>query len=232
MFEKLRCLAPDEMSVWHSHRGFALKKLQEIGIKPGDIICRLGNYYVYGFIHFSKVIANATGSDFSHAGMVVSIEGNDILLADVDVHGIRRQYFPEWLEAVRGDSIGVLRYNGDQSVINRAVENCRLLTKEDPWCECEFDEDKRFCCVELICWCFLRAGVVLVKDTPINELPGWNWKLMPFAKMEGIDTSKPVFCVGNDKVGLYSSEHLSEILRLKLPEGNVIKKRKLTVHGA
>ncbi len=233
MFNKIRSLTQEEQGAWYPHRGYTQKKLLEAGVKPGDIICRLGNAYFYGFFHLSRLIAKITHSDYSHAAMVLDITDKDILLADVDFNGLRREFFVDWCDDVRSDNISVLRFTGESDVIDRAVENCRLLVREDPYYECEFDDQRRFACVEFICWCYMRAGVMLIRDTPIRDLPGCTWAYRMLMRMEGINIDQSVWCVGNDKVGLFSSSLLREVVRLTLPPGpRKPIKRRLIVNGA
>lgn len=227
-------LAPIETGpYWHA-RQYVDDEMRRLNVKPGDIVCRLGNSVVYGFFWFSKFIANLTGSNYSHAGMVISVDEEDILLADVNTTGLRRQFLVDWVDDVRGDDILVLRHN-DPVVARLAVENAKAVISLDPKYDSEFldnDDGKNFYCVELVSWCYLRAGVLLCKEVPICELPGWKKRYNLFAKTHGIDVMKPVWCVGNKDIGLISSPYLTEVGRISLNNKQYSCNNILTFRGA
>lgn len=208
MFDKLWKLAPIETGSWWHSRQYVVDRMRSLNVKPGDIVCRLGNSYVYGFFHFSRFIANLTQSKYSHAAIVLDA-GDDILLGDVNTTGLRRQYAVDWVDDIRGDDIIIMRYNGDTHTIRLAVENAKSVISLDDFMD--NSDGRNFYCVELVCWCYLRAGVLLCKEVPICKLPGWRNYLNPIAALHGIDIHKPVWCVGNENIGLLSSPHLTEV---------------------
>ena len=216
---RLRKLAPVEVGPWWSARRYVLDKLHELEIQPGDIICRKGNAFVYGLVPFSEFICYLTGSKYSHAALVINVNNDDILVADVNTTGLRRQYITDWCDDIRGDDIAVLRYVGGQSKLIRrlAVENAIQVLNIDPIYDDEFldnNEGVNWYCVELVCWCYLRAGVLLCDDVPIHQLPNWKKWLNPIATFHGVDYNARVWCVGNEKIGLLSSPHLQVISRI------------------
>jgi hypothetical protein len=226
MLSRFWKLAPVESGPWWRYRQRVVDQLREMDVRPGDIICRLGNYYVYGYFWFSKFIAHLTRSKYSHAAMVIDTS-DDILLADVGTSGLKRQFAADWVDDVRGDEITVLRYMGDPLIPQLAVENVRNILTLD------FldSEEHSFYCVELVCWCYLRAGVSLCDEVTINELPNWKRWLNPVARVHGININKKVWCVGNEKIGLMSSPHLYEVGRIKC-KGVYQESECLTFRGA
>lgn len=238
ILHRLRSLTKDEIGPWWPYRHYVYDELQAMGVKPGDIFCREGNAFLYGFFPFSKFICYLTGSKYSHAAIAIDTK-EDILLADVDRGGLNRAFIYDWCNAIRGNDFSVLRYNGaygnEKAIPALAVENAKKLIKLDPRKESDFKDDDsiNFYCVELVCWCYLRAGILLCKDVPIKDLPGWKKWLNPIAKLEGIDYNHPVWCVGNEKIGLMSSPALRLVGTVKLPQGTTAKRfSKLRLNGA
>lgn len=212
ILSRLQTLSPVEAGPWWASRLYVYEKMREMGVKEGDIICRRGNAFAYGILPVSDFICSVTQSKYSHAALV--IDSKDLLLADVNITGLRRQFVTDWCDDVRGDDICVLRYKGDTGVIRLAVENAKQVLALDPQLDWESDESdvaRNFYCTELVCWCYLRAGIMLCEDIPIWRLPGWRSIYNPIAKLHGIDYTSPVWCVGNDKIGLLSSAHLENI---------------------
>lgn len=233
MFHTLRTLAPVEIGPWWNSRQYVYESLRELNVKPGDIICRCGNAAVYGYVPFSRFICHLTKSKYSHAALVLDTVG-DILIADVNAAGLRRQYVTDWCDDIRGDDIIVLRYNGDSVAANLAVENARTLLISDIQ-NTEFvgnESSRNFYCVELVCWCYLRAGVMLCQDIPICKLPNWRSIYNLVAKMHGIDYNDAVWCVGNEEIGLLSSPHLMKIGEIPFKEFKQLAKRQHGFTGA
>lgn len=234
MLNLLWKLCPVETGPWWHARHYVVDQMRRLNVKPGDIICRLGNSYVYGFFWFSKFIADLTGSKYSHAGMILDTEG-DILVADVNTTGLRRQFAVDWVDDIRGDDILILRYSGDPVVSKLAVENAKTVISLDPEYDADFlenDDGKNFYCVELVCWCYLRAGILLCEEVPICKLPGWKNAFNPLAKLHGVDITKSVWCVGGEKCGIVSSPHLKEVGRISLKGKQRACRRPITFSGA
>lgn len=216
----LRKLAPIESGPWWFSRQYVLNQLKSIKVKPGDIICRLGNAYVYGYIWFSKFISTVTKSDYSHAAMVCDVTEDDILLADVNTSGLRRQFVTDWCDDIRGDHIAVLRFKGDEKISQCAVEEIKSIFRIDPRHENELldsDDGRNFYCVELVCWCYRKCGIVLCEEVKICELPGWRKWMTAMSVLHGVDVNKKIMCVGNSKIGLLSSSHLDLVGKIRLP---------------
>lgn len=228
-------LAPIETGPWWHARHYVVDQMLKMDVQPGDIVCRLGNSYVYGHFWFSKFIANLTKSKYSHACMVMDVTDDDILFADVNTTGLRRQYAIDWVDDIRGEDILVLRYNSDPLIPKLAVENAKSVIQMDASNDLELldnDDGRNFYCVELVCWCYLRAGAVLCEGVPIGKLPGWSKLYNVFAKVHGFDITRPVLCVGNENIGLLSSENLTEVGRISLPTKHRTKRKVLTFNGA
>lgn len=188
------------------------------GLRPGDILIRLGAAIVYGFVNFSSIIAAATESRYSHAAMVLSVEP-EVLIADVSDEGLRRQFFQDWVIHVHSDDFLVLRHK-DDAVAVKAVEIGQRIVREDPGYDDLFVKGwDALYCVELVCLAYEEAGANLCKEVPMNQLPGWQgWWMAPAAKLHRIDASTPIWFVGNDKQGILACNDLTLHRRMKLSD--------------
>jgi hypothetical protein len=186
--------------------------MKELGVRPGDILCRKGNAYSYAVFPCSEFICYLTGSEYSHAALVIDVTDDDILIADVNTTGLRRQYLVDWCDDVRGSNVLILRYNGDETVVKLAVENTKTILQLDS-SHGEFldNESEFFPCVELCVWSYLRSGVLLCKDTTICKLPNWRRSYNFLVRLHGVNPLMSIWCVGNKNIGLLSSPHLKEV---------------------
>jgi len=211
-----KCLAPVIPSPWSPYRSYVAEQMKDLGVKPGDIVCRLGNAYLFGFFWLSKFIAKVTHSRYSHAAIITDVE-DDIIIVDVSSTSTRRQFAQEWADDVWGQDILIVRYTGDPVVPMAAVDNVKHIESKSLSYSDTFNEEGKFYCTELICWAYVRAGVSLCEEIPIREFPGWRWHNNILAWMNGVDPKTPVWCVGNERVGILSSKQLTKVGRIILP---------------
>jgi hypothetical protein len=216
MFNSLKSLAPYGIGPWAPYRYYVADKLHEMGVKPGDIICRLGNSYLFGFFWLSRFIANITHSRYSHAAIVTEVK-DDIIIVDVGDCGPRRQFAPEWTDDVYGQDILIVRYDGDPLISLAAVENVKVIEKQCFGYDSSFSCEGKFYCTEMICWSYIHAGASLCDEVRIKDLPGWKWYYEFIAEINGVNPNTMVWCVGNEKIGLLSSKKLIKVGRVILP---------------
>lgn len=230
-FRHCKALAPCIPGPWMSYRHYAAERMMEMGVRPGDIVCRLGNAYIGGFFWFSKFIAKVTHSGYSHAAMVVSVD-DEIVLMEISTNGISRHYVAEWTDEVWGNDILIMRYAGDPVVARAAAENVKALLKRTIAYDNRFGEEDKFYCTELIHWAYHRVGIHLCDTIPIRELPGWKRRYNGIAWLNGIDPRTPVWCVGNDKIGILSSPDLQRVGKIVLPGYRQPRRKALQFAGA
>ena len=202
---------PYDVGPWWKYRHEVKEEMLRVGSKPGDILVRRGGAFLYGAFPFSDFICYLTNSKYSHAAMVIEVNSKDILIADVDQKGLRRQFFEEWTDDMRGNDFAVLRVN-DPDIAVRAADNARKLIELDHGYDYGFAQRKNqecnFYCTELVCWSYMRAGLKLCDDTKIEDLPNWKSWMFPLAYLEGIDPRAGVWHVGSSKSGILSSPYL------------------------
>ena len=96
-------------------------------LRDGDIVFRLGDAgFMRGSFPLSLFIANASGSPFSHTG-IVAIEDGLPVVYDCALEGIQRQTFEVWMLECIGH-IGVKRLKaGQQHRVPGIIEYCLRL---------------------------------------------------------------------------------------------------------
>ena len=83
-------------------------------LRDGDIIFRLGDARALrGMFPLSRFIAKATGSPFSHTG-IVAVEDGSPVVYDCSSAGVQRQPFEVWMLDCVG-ALGVKRLKPEQS---------------------------------------------------------------------------------------------------------------------
>jgi hypothetical protein len=140
-------------------------------LRDGDIVCRLGDARVVrGKVALSRFIALATGSPFSHAG-IVAIEDGSAVVYDCSSAGIQRQPFEVWML----DSIGPL------GVKRLKAEHRKDIAGVMDYCRAAFDrqvpfdygfrmEDDALYCLELTEKAFRSQGLALSEPVRIGDL--------------------------------------------------------------
>jgi hypothetical protein len=165
-------------------------------LRDGDIVFRLGDAKALGgTFPLSQFIATATGSRFSHTG-IVSVESGSPVVYDCSSAGVQRQPFEVWML----DCVG-------------AVGVKRLKPEYRP-------DDAAFYCVELTEKAFRSQGLKLSEPVKIGD---WqhlgNYPLTALATpfvtglflTEPISLEQPVYVPGNDHEGVWSSSLLETV---------------------
>ena len=119
-------------------------------LKDGDILFRRGDArLLFGYFAFSKFLADASGSPFSHTGIVAIEEGSPYVY-DTTKYGVRRQPLSVWVLDNVGP-FGVKRVKAELAgYAAKAVAFCRdLYIKQVPF---DYDlniDDRAYYCVEM-----------------------------------------------------------------------------------
>jgi hypothetical protein len=212
-------IAPRHTS-WFPYRHEVAKQLLSI-LKPGDVFVRKGNHTVAHIIPFSGFVEWLTNSPYSHATLVYEVTDTDVLLAEVSDYGMRRIYLIDWLDEVNGPDFQVLRYNGFPPLVtNKLIKQARKYIAADmPYnTALDYEQDNTLYCVQFIYKCFESASVQLAPGKSLKEMPRWNYFLRILARILRYDTDKPMYFVGNEKMGMLSSDTLFTLAHVKLEE--------------
>ena len=98
-------------------------------LRQGDIVFRLGDARVVrGLVPLSRFIARATGSPFSHTG-IVAIEDGSPVVYDCSSAGVQRQPFEVWMLDSLG-ALGVKRLKLEhRERIAGVIDYCRIRVR-------------------------------------------------------------------------------------------------------
>ena len=190
-------------------------------LRDGDIVFRLGDAKALGgTFPLSQFIATATGSRFSHTG-IVSVESGSPVVYDCSSAGVQRQPFEVWMLDCVG-AMGVKRLKPEyRNHIPGIVGYCRAKFEQQVPFDFEFrPDDAAFYCVELTEKAFRSQGLKLSEPVRIGD---WehlgNYPLTALATplvtklflTEPISLEQPVYVPGNDHEGVWSSSLLETV---------------------
>jgi hypothetical protein len=191
-------------------------------LRDGDIVFRLGDARaVRGTFPLSRFIASATGSPFSHTG-IIAVEDGCPVVYDCSSAGVQRQPFEVWMLDCIG-AMGVKRLKPEhRHVIPGVIDYCRLKFEEQVPFDYEFRlDDSAFYCVELTEKAFRSKGLVLSEPVRIGD---WehlsSYPLTALATpyitrlmlAQPISLEQPVFLPGNDRQGVWGSPLLETVV--------------------
>lgn len=178
-------------------------------------------------IPFSSIIAATSGSEYSHAAMVLD-GGQDPLMLEVGPNGMGRLFFREWLDDIRGNDVLFLRYCAPDaaSVISKVSGLILVELDRDPDYNSDFSlSPERLYCVQLPYLLYERAGASLGNPTRFCDLPGWSMVSELVALAGNINRETPVYHVGNSREGLLSSSKLKVSAKISIHDGVLLVER-------
>lgn len=190
-------------------------------LRDGDIVFRLGDARtLLGFLPLSRFIAHASGSAFSHTG-IISIEDGWPVVYDCSSSGIQRQPFGVWMLDSIG-SFGVKRLKPKLSThIPGVIGYCRKVYEEQVPFDDEFRiDDSRLYCVEMTEKAFRSEGLALSKPVCIGDwenLVQYPLTAISIVKFSGlalkraITLDQTVYLPGNDRQGIWASPLLDTV---------------------
>jgi hypothetical protein len=197
------------------------------GMLPeGDIVFRLGDARIMrGILPLSRFIAGATGSPFSHTG-VVAIESGAPVVYDCSNDGVQCQPFEVWMLDCIG-SVGVKRLKPEhRRHIPGVMRYCRKVFEQQVPFDVEFaPDDSALYCLELSEKAFRSQGLVLSEPIRIGDWEHLNtYPLIALAiplvskQVLGrpITLDRATFVPGNEHQGVWASPLLETVMGPKL----------------
>lgn len=186
-------------------------------LKQGDILFRLSRTQLAGgLVDFSKEVADATESRFSHATLVYRVAPDGVVVVDMTPEGIARRYLVDWIVDGSNDVV-VRRLKPEHAhLIPRVLAELDRLIAQDVLYDPKFiPDDDRYYCTELVDHCFRTAGRPLAERIRIKDLPRFSFIVQLCCLLGGIDTENEVAVVGNERFGLFSSGMMETVLELR-----------------
>jgi hypothetical protein len=190
-------------------------------LRDGDIVFRLGDARVVrGIFPLSRYIADASGSPFSHTG-IVALEDGTAVVYDCSSVGVRRLPFEVWMLDCVGP-MGVKRLKAEhRGQIPGILAYCRSKYEQQMPFDFAFrPDDEALYCLEMTEKAFRSQGLILSQPVPIG-----NWEHLtsyPLTTLTLLSASKqvldrpftldqPVFLPGNERQGLWASPLLETV---------------------
>ena len=184
-------------------------------LRDGDIVFRRADARVLlGRFPFSRFVANASGSRFSHTG-VVAIEKGEPVVYDTTKAGVRRQPFAVWILDNVG-ALGVKRLRPERKThAEAAVRWCRdVYDKQVPF-DYELGlDDQALYCVEMTEKAFRASGLILSQPVRIGDMENatrYPVSIFLFHRLSNLTLDQAVYFPGNDRHGIWSSPDLVTI---------------------
>jgi hypothetical protein len=190
-------------------------------LREGDIVFRLGDARAgRGTFALSWFIARATGSPFSHTG-IVAVEDGSPVVYDCAEEGVRRMPFGAWMLECVGP-MGVKRLKPEHGHhIPGVIGYCRAVFEQ----EVPFDfgfrlDDSALYCLELTEKAFRSRGLVLSEPVRIGDwehltsFPLTATLMAPVTRLavgSPITLDQPVYLPGNDRQGTWASPMLDTV---------------------
>ena len=190
-------------------------------LREGDIVFRLGDARALrGMFPLSRFIARATGSPFSHTG-IVAVEDGSPVVYDCSSAGVQRQPFEVWMLDCVG-ALGVKRLKPEhRRHIPGVISYCRRNLSSRCHSTTSFAWTIALYCVELTEKAFRSQGMALSQPVRIGD---WehltSYPLTAFAIQYGtrlvlerpITLEQPVYLPGNERQGVWGSPLLETVV--------------------
>jgi hypothetical protein len=191
-------------------------------LRDGDVVFRLGDARTLrGTFPLSLFIARATGSAFSHTG-IVAVEDGVPVVYDCSSAGVQRQPFEVWMLDCVG-AFGVRRLRPEhRHRIPGVLAYCRSKFEQQVPFDDEFrPDDAALYCVELTEKAFRSQGLVLSQPVRIGD-----WQHLdryPLTAMAApyvtrlmldrpITLDQPVYVPGDNHQGIWASPLLETVV--------------------
>jgi hypothetical protein len=192
-------------------------------LRDGDILFRRGDARIlFGHFPFSRFLARASNSRFSHTG-IVAIEAGAPVVYDATEAGVRRQPLHIWVLDNAGP-FGVKRVRPeDRPYAAAAVRYCReLFVRQPPF---DYDlaiDDAAFYCVEMTEKAYRSGGLPLsepVRLGDMEDLARYPICVLAALKFSHLSLDQRVYLPGNERHEIWSSPRLVTILRVEADPG-------------
>lgn len=190
-------------------------------LHDGDIVFRMGDArIVFGLFPFSRFLADATGSRFSHTG-VVAIEDGAPVVYDCTKAGIGRIPFAIWVLDDIG-AFGVKRLKtGWRRAIPGVLGYCRRVFREQVPFDYSFDrDDSALYCLEMTEKAFRSQGLALSEPVRLGDMENATrypicialfLLLSPLVLERPLTLEQAVYMPGNGRHGVWASPLLEAV---------------------
>ncbi len=190
-------------------------------LHDGDIVFRMGDARILdGVFPFSRFLSSASGSRFSHTG-IVAIEDGSPVVYDCTKAGVGRVPFAVWILDNVG-AFGVKRLNPERRrAIPGVLAYCRKVFAEQPPFDYSFDlDDSALYCLEMTEKAFRSEGLALSEPVRLGDMENANRypicislfvSLSPYVLKKPITLEQAVYLPGDGRHGVWASPLLEAV---------------------
>lgn len=198
----------------HEQRHEIEQALKLLPLQTGDILYRASNAKGPLGLPFSRLVARATKSDYSHAAIVL-MQNEEIYVLEVNDQGTLKLRFIDWLDTCYTKHFSVYRLKEiNQLIIDLLEKEIRQVLKNDPDYDFNFSDPDKYYCTESVALIYERIGHPLIKPQLIKDvvspliyyiLKTGSWLFSLFSETS-LSFNQPLYFVGNEQHGMMSSE--------------------------
>jgi hypothetical protein len=190
-------------------------------LRDGDIVFRMGDARtLFGVFPFSGFLADASGSRYSHAG-IIAVESDSLVIYDCTKDGIRKQPFAVWMLDSFGP-IGVKRLRAEhRQAIPGILDYCRKAFEQQVPFDYSFDlDDSALYCLEMTEKAFRSQGLALSEPVRLGDMENayqYPVCMLLFVAISRLVLEKPltleraVYMPGNERHGVWASPLLGTV---------------------
>jgi hypothetical protein len=184
-------------------------------LRDGDIVFRMGDSRTLsGLFPFSRFLADASGSRYSHAG-IVAIEGGAPVVYDCTKVGIRRQPFAVWALDNFGPFAVKRLKPGWRPAIPGVLAYCREVFEAQVPFDYSFDlDDSALYCLEMTEKAFRSQGLALSEPVRLGDMENATRypicmalfvSISPLVLKTPLTLEQRVYMPGNGRHGMWAS---------------------------
>jgi hypothetical protein len=190
-------------------------------LRDGDVLFRVDDARtVAGLFPFSRFLASASGSRYSHAA-IAAIEDGEPVVYDCSRVGVRRQPFAVWTL----DNVGPVAVKRLKAEHRRAISGvlsyCRSVFEQQVPFDFSFDlDDSALYCLEMTEKAFRSQGLALSEPVQLGDMENaarYPICMSLFVSISPMVLKKPltfeqrVYLPGNARHGMWASPLLEEV---------------------
>jgi len=198
----------------HESRYEIVEKLKKLPLQTGDILYRASNALGPLGIPFSRLVAKVTKSIYSHAAIILMMNGNEYVL-EINDQGTLLYRLIDWLDTCYTKDFSIYRLKQFDDILIGNIENQILkILEDDPDYDFTFSDPDKYYCTESVAVIYQKVGIQLVEPDKIKDIvPKYLYYILRIGSwLSGLISTATlpfnigVYYVGNEKKGLMSSD--------------------------
>lgn len=193
---------------------FSIVDIIKQNMKSGDILYRYSDAKGPLNLPFTRIVANITKSEYSHAA-ILFIENNEPHVLEINDQGTLKYRLLDWIDTCYGNNFSVYRLKDlDAEKESKILCEINSILEKDPDYDFTFSDPNKFYCTESIITIYQNAlGIKLDQGYYIKELVSWhNYIIMRIGSWffsflgASLPFNEKLYFVGNEQKGMMSSK--------------------------